>query len=267
VKTNIGHTAAAAGIAGVIKVLLALRHRPIPASLNFDEPNRHIDFAESPFYVPTTLREWAVPEGGRRRAAVSAFGFSGTNAHVVIEEAPPRPARASTAGGRYLVPLSAHTDTALHAGMRRLADWIADECTASLPEIAYNLQFHRDHFAQRAVFVASDLAELESLLRVGEPGASGGIHEAERFLAGEQIDWAALWPGERHDRTPLPTYAFDRARHWFTENDTVYSADTGQGAPPRPQPDDDIRSLLHRLRAGEISEQEAEATMEVILGE
>ncbi|NUR60148.1 MAG: zinc-binding dehydrogenase, partial [Catenulispora sp.] len=267
VKTNIGHTAAAAGIAGVIKVLLALRHRQIPASLNFAEPNRHIDFADSPFYVNTVLRDWTAPAGGLRRAAVSAFGFSGTNAHVVIEEAPPRAARASTIGGPYVVPLSARTGTALSAGMRRLADWIAEGRVPTLPEVAYTLQFYRDHFAERAVFVATDLTELADRLRAGDGTVvPEGFPEAERYLAGEQVDWSRLWHGERHDRTPLPGYAFDRTRHWFTENDTVYSDDTDRGALP-PGPDDGIRSLLHRLRAGEISEQEAEATMEVMLGD
>ncbi|MCB0208007.1 MAG: methyltransferase [Anaerolineae bacterium] len=87
VKTNIGHTLTAAGVAGVIKVLLALKHKKLPPSLHFDVPNEHIDFAESPFYVNTDLKAWP-SESGPRRAAVSSLGYSGTNAHLVIEEAP-----------------------------------------------------------------------------------------------------------------------------------------------------------------------------------
>ncbi|MCB0195541.1 MAG: SDR family NAD(P)-dependent oxidoreductase, partial [Anaerolineae bacterium] len=85
VKSNIGHLATAAGVAGVIKVLLALKHKQIPPSLHFEQPNEHIDFETSPFYVTTELKDWEV-ESGPRRAAVSSFGFSGTNAHLVIEE-------------------------------------------------------------------------------------------------------------------------------------------------------------------------------------
>ncbi len=88
VKTNIGHLGAAAGIAGLIKAVLALEHRQIPPSLHFDRPNPLIDFDASPFRVPTALEEWPAP-GHPRRAAVSAFGIGGTNAHVVLEEAPP----------------------------------------------------------------------------------------------------------------------------------------------------------------------------------
>src|SRR5262249_41458519 len=88
IKTNIGHTTAAAGVAGLIKVLLSLEHRQIPPSLHFEKGNSQIEFENSPFYVNTNLREWNVESGGTRRAAVSSFGFSGTNAHLVVEEAP-----------------------------------------------------------------------------------------------------------------------------------------------------------------------------------
>ena len=88
VKTNIGHTTMAAGVASVIKVLLSMQHQQIPPSINYEIPNEHIDFASSPFRVNTELCKWDVPYGKKRMAAVSAFGFSGTNCHIVIEEAP-----------------------------------------------------------------------------------------------------------------------------------------------------------------------------------
>jgi acyl transferase domain-containing protein len=276
IKTNIGHTAAAAGIAGVIKVLLALQHRQIPVSLNFTKPNRHINFADTPFYVNTTLQEWVAPMDQPRRAAVSSFGFSGTNAHLVIEEAPSRSLRPSTVHRPAVVPLSARTVTALRSGMLRLADWIAEVPGPTLPEVAYNLQMFRDHFMERAVFVANDLADLERQLRMtaagdaprtptsAEPDASELI---ERYLAGEDADWESLWYGEKHDRISLPTYAFDRTRHWFTEHDTVYADGPGLEPPPSPETNGDLRSLLHRVRTGDISEREAEMEMEAILGD
>ena len=97
VKTNIGHLDAAAGVAGLIKAVLALRHRQIPPSLNFEQPNPRIEFASSPFFVASELTEWPAVNGPRR-AGVSSFGIGGTNAHVVLEEAPQ--ADGSTPGGR-----------------------------------------------------------------------------------------------------------------------------------------------------------------------
>lgn len=88
VKTNIGHTTMAAGVASVIKVLLSMQHQHIPPSINYETPNEHIDFASSPFRVNTELCKWEAPYGKKRIAAVSAFGFSGTNCHIVIEEPP-----------------------------------------------------------------------------------------------------------------------------------------------------------------------------------
>jgi polyketide synthase PksN len=88
IKTNLGHTVGAAGVAGVLKILLALKHKKIPPSLHFEKGNSNIAFEDSPFFVNTTLREWQAEPGARRCAAVSSFGFSGTNAHLVIEEAP-----------------------------------------------------------------------------------------------------------------------------------------------------------------------------------
>ena len=87
VKTNIGHTEAAAGVAGLIKAVLALEHKQLPPSLNFTQPNPNIDFADSPFFINTKLAEWQT-NGTPRRAGVSSFGIGGTNAHVLLEEAP-----------------------------------------------------------------------------------------------------------------------------------------------------------------------------------
>ena len=87
-KTNIGHTEGAAGIAGIIKAALAIQHRQIPAHLNLENPNPLIPWDELPIKVPQSLTPWTAPEGGKLRAGSSSFGFSGTNAHVILEEAP-----------------------------------------------------------------------------------------------------------------------------------------------------------------------------------
>ncbi|HLL47705.1 MAG TPA: polyketide synthase, partial [Longimicrobiaceae bacterium] len=110
-KTNLGHLDAAAGVAGLIKTALALEHREIPPSLHFENPNPKIDFENSPFYVNRTLSEWRAG-GGPRRAGVSSFGIGGTNAHAVLEEAPPRPASGPSRSWQILT-LSARTGPAL----------------------------------------------------------------------------------------------------------------------------------------------------------
>ncbi|HVT61657.1 MAG TPA: amino acid adenylation domain-containing protein [Thermoanaerobaculia bacterium] len=160
VKTNIGHLDTASGVAGLIKTVLALTHRAIPPSLHFVAPNPEIDFAAGPFYVNAALREW--PAGGTpRRAGVSSFGIGGSNAHAVLEEAPPA-APSGPARRWQLLVLSARTATALEAATDRLAHFLeqpadrAADATAApppLPDVAYTLQVGRKAFAHRRALV------------------------------------------------------------------------------------------------------------------
>jgi acyl transferase domain-containing protein len=169
VKTNIGHTATVAGLAGLIKVLLAFRHRQIPPSLHFRTPNADIDFGSSPFFVNTALRPWQPPAGVPRRAAVSSFGFSGTNGHVVVEEAP-AVSRTTTGTGRppHLFCLSAKTGPALRQRVRQLARWLeATVASAGAPDpadVSFTLGAGRSHFGHRLACVATDLPDLHRLL-------------------------------------------------------------------------------------------------------
>lgn len=166
VKTNIGHTLAAAGIAGLIKVLLALRHRAMPPSLHFEMPNRHLDFESSPFEVTTALRDWPTPPGRPRRAAVSAFGFSGTNAHLVVEEAPPVPAAHRELGWHWqLVTLSALTEDALMARCADLRSWLGrDGRGAEFEVIIYTLNAGRSNWPVRLALLARNSDDLASRL-------------------------------------------------------------------------------------------------------
>ncbi len=235
IKTNIGHTAAAAGVAGVIKVLLSFRHGKLPPSRNFERPNPLIDFANSPFFVNTELRDWPPDPARPRRAAVSGFGFSGTNAHVVLEEAPHRARSVPPPQPVVAVPVSAHTPTALDARLDRLAAWLDGPGGAySLPEIGYNMQVFREHWPVRAVFLARDRADLARQIRDRAPFTQreGDVADlAARYLAGQDVDWRAWWAGARCDRIPLPGYQFDRHRYWFTDVDCVYGDGTdGAGA-------------------------------------
>ena len=149
VKSNIGHLDTAAGVAGLIKAVLALEHKSVPPTLHFSHANTKIDFRNSAFYVNTELSEWRCP-GGPRRAGVSSFGIGGTNAHVVLEEAPP--AMPSRHRRPYcLLALSARTPTALEAATDRLAHYLSQHPSADLGDVAYTYQVGRKAFNHRRV--------------------------------------------------------------------------------------------------------------------
>jgi phthiocerol/phenolphthiocerol synthesis type-I polyketide synthase E len=157
VKSNIGHLDVAAGIAGLIKTVLSLEHREIPATLNFDGPNPRIDWDASPFYVVDRLTPWS--DGPTpRRAGVSSFGIGGTNAHVVLEEAPAPVATDREPRQEQLLVLSAKTPTALEAATSRLADHLKASEDA-LADIAYTLQSGRREFQHRRAVVVADVAD------------------------------------------------------------------------------------------------------------
>nr|WP_277419954.1 type I polyketide synthase [Xanthomonas bonasiae] len=162
-KPNVGHMDAAAGIGGLIKMAMAMRHRRIPPSINFHTPNPRIDFLSSPFFVNTELREWDCGEVPRR-GGVSAFGVGGTNAHVVMEEYvddAERPAHSSC----LVLPLSAKSEVALSRVERRLADYLEGGAAADLRDVAFTLQRGREAYAWRSAVVASRREEAVAALR------------------------------------------------------------------------------------------------------
>ena len=146
IKSNLGHLDAAAGVAGVIKVALALRHRQLPPTLHYQSPNPQIDFENSPFYVADALQSWQ-SYGTPRRAAVSMFGLGGTNAHILLEEAPEIRPIAPTEQSQLLL-FSAQTATALDKITRETADYLAQQ-SPNLAEVAWTLQIGRERFAHR----------------------------------------------------------------------------------------------------------------------
>ncbi|WP_438018420.1 SDR family NAD(P)-dependent oxidoreductase [Sorangium sp. So ce315] len=164
IKTNIGHTTAASGLAGVIKCVLALKHRRIPPSLHFERGNSHIDFDNSPFYVNKELRDWETAPGVRRVAAVSSFGMSGTNAHMVLEEAPPS-TRAHAERPGYVVALSARTAAQLREHVEGLLRHCEEHPGLDCGNVAYTLLVGRKHFEHRLACVAGSTDELGSRLR------------------------------------------------------------------------------------------------------
>ncbi len=184
VKTNIGHLDCAAGVAGLIKTVLALEKGMIPPSLNFDVPNPQLGLEGSPFYVNTELRPWE--SDGPRRAGVSSFGIGGTNAHVVLEEAPRAAppavapaAPAATAARWQVLPLSGQTPTALEAVATRLASHLEDHPELAAEDVAYTLQVGRRPLRRRRIVVCRDTADAVAALR-GEDAERVGTGAAER---------------------------------------------------------------------------------------
>ncbi|HEX5706032.1 MAG TPA: type I polyketide synthase, partial [Pyrinomonadaceae bacterium] len=186
VKTNFGHLDAAAGVAGLIKAALAIEHRELPPSLNYEEPNPEIDFARSPFYVNTELREW--PEGeGPRRAGVSSFGMGGTNAHVVLEEAP-EAAAAPARRSHELLLLSAKTEQALERARLALAAHLRANTETNLADAAYTLKVGRKEFGRRLAVVCAGAEDAVSALEGGR--VTRGAHES-----GEEPPVVFMFPG------------------------------------------------------------------------
>ncbi|BCL17338.1 type I polyketide synthase [Micromonospora sagamiensis] len=171
VKTNIGHADTAAGVAGFIKTVLALRHRRIPPSLHFREPNRKIDFDASPFVVNTTLCDWE-PRAGVRRAGISGMGIGGTNAHVVVEEAPP-PAEAPTGRPWHLLTVSARTAEALDTAAAGVVRAVATRDGADLADAAWTLQHSRAGHPYRRFAVCASGTQAAALTVPGPASAAG----------------------------------------------------------------------------------------------
>jgi phthiocerol/phenolphthiocerol synthesis type-I polyketide synthase E len=168
VKSNIGHLDAAAGVAGLIKTILALKHKEIPRSLHFEKPNPEIDFENSPFYVNSRLSQWK-SDGSPRRAAVSSFGFGGTNAHVIVEEAPEMEVSGHSRPWKLLL-LSARTSTALEAATENLVKHFHQYPNIELADVAYTLQVGRKAFNHRRMVVCQDVEDVVSTLNAVDRG-------------------------------------------------------------------------------------------------
>ncbi|GAB3356723.1 amino acid adenylation domain-containing protein [Lysobacter tyrosinilyticus] len=234
VKSNVGHLVIAAGAAGVIKTALALTEGRIPATAHFTEPNPAIDFANSPFVVNAALSEWTSTDGPRR-AGVSSFGVGGTNAHVVLEEAPQLPLSDAAIGPQLLV-LSARTPAALSRAAVRLADHLEQEPLTNLADAAWTLSMGRKAFAHRTAVVADDLGNAIAQLRGPDLASTIG-----RTRPARQSDVVFLFPGqgatypgmgrELYESEPAFRIAFDdcadalRTELGFDLSERVFSDD------------------------------------------
>jgi acyl transferase domain-containing protein/acyl-CoA synthetase (AMP-forming)/AMP-acid ligase II/acyl carrier protein len=212
VKTNLGHLESAAGVAGLTKAVLALEHKAIPAQLYCDVLNPHIDWASAPLRVVRTLEPW--PSGAEpRRAGVSSFGFGGTNAHVIVEEAPGLPVRAPVRLSGYVLPLSAQTSTALRTLASAYVDFLSST-NEHICDICYTAACGRDHFLHRVAVTGRDSVALrESLLAWLREGATSSTDPqgiATTYMQGGAVDWAALHEGIAPRRVIVPGHPFER---------------------------------------------------------
>ena len=221
VKSNVGHTLAAAGAVGLVKTLLALRAETLPPSLHFRALNPAIALDGTPFRPITTSTPWPIQPGRPRRAGVSAFGFAGTNAHVVVEEAAPATPAAPTSGP-WLFTLSARTPAALGRRAAELAAWLDTHPDTDPAALAATLATGRMHFKERAALVANDLTAVSQWLAQladDRPGAHEPYPDAalqtlaDRYVEGDDLPLDRLWPAPRPLPLSLPGYPFERRAH------------------------------------------------------
>ncbi|RKG69028.1 acyltransferase domain-containing protein [Corallococcus sp. CA054B] len=212
VKGNVGHLDAAAGITGLLKTVQALRHGQLPPTLHFESPNPAIDFDSSPFYVNAALRPW--PSNGEpRRAGVSSFGVGGTNAHVVLEEAPRLPSSARPRRPWQLLTLSARTPGALEQASLRLMGHLESlSGEQPLADVAWTLQTGRQRFAHRRVVLARDMEEARAALARGgdAPGAEDAVDRPVAFLFPGQGTQHADMARDLYDAEPVFRAEVDR---------------------------------------------------------
>ena len=259
VKTNIGHLDAASGIASFIKTVLALKHKQIPASLHFQQPNPQIDFNNSPFYVNATLNDW--PQGNvPRRAGVSSFGIGGTNAHVVLEEAPVVP-RLETTQEPQLLILSAKTPAALDLAALNLSNYLetaylnnaplAPAAEISLADVAHTLQVGRKAFEYRRATICKTPAEAIQQLR-GQSTHKATEQPSLIFLFPGQGSQSANMARDLYETQPVFKQTLNQCARIlgdeFSLLETLYPPLSPSSPLPSPHSNRPTHSLRHRIR-------------------
>ncbi|MCP4696474.1 MAG: SDR family NAD(P)-dependent oxidoreductase [Gammaproteobacteria bacterium] len=271
VKSNIGHLEPAAGIAGILKILMMLRNKTLPATLHLKELNPYIDLAHSPFYMVDTQRPWKSLQDkqGRdmpRRAGISAFGFGGSNAHVVLEEYPE--AIMDHGPGSFLIVLSAKNEERLKAYAEKLSDFVSEPNSYGLANISWTLQSGREAMEERLAITADSHEQLKNKLKQyidGKPSVKGlyqGNVKKEKkqtrllldgdagkayinvviqsrdidklanlWISGVEFDWSLLYPQGTPKLVSLPGYPFAKKRYWVTDISQTALADKSSAEP------------------------------------
>ena len=254
VKTNVGHLEAVAGLAGLVKVLVAMQQQKIPGIVNYQSLNSYIDLQNSPFYIAAKSHEWARLKDERgneipRRAGISSFGFGGTNAHVIVEEPPAQKMINYANKSHYLVTLSAKQETILKAQLQNLMHWLDNHSTEHLENISFTLNTTRHHFAWRCAFVVATKEELQAklkqiilenqeghLIKLANEKLNSPVNNlfeklqapispndykeilksmANAYLQGHNLNWTLLHQGESCCKLSVPNYPFMLESHWI----------------------------------------------------
>lgn len=253
VKSNLGHTSAASGIAGLHKTLLSLQHQKIPKSLHFKKANTHFNFQDSPFSVNTKTQGWTPQPGSPRRAAISSFGISGTNAHIVVEEYTRKSQQHSIQQDSTIFVCTGNSEENLRANLSAIKDYISRTPDLSINDICHTLQIGRDHKVHRIAIVIDSTEELSEAIRLYLSGSENNntVHhkstastlpdifdshdlksvindwlKSKDYLKicrlwanGIDIDWSSF-PQTTHARKiQLPGYVFSKSRFWIPEKD------------------------------------------------
>lgn len=260
VKANVGHLLASAGVAGVLKALMALEYRMLPPSANFRVQNSHLQLVSTPFYINQELKNWENFNSIPRRAAVSSFGFSGTNAHLVLEEAQLVEPNFDNAGklpilGKYIFVLSAKTKEQLIDYASSIKNFVEAHFEMNLGNLAHTLQIARQHYDARISFIFESREELlEKLSRIAQFEFGEDIYQdsinntisallnneddinllleewltsnkvekiSQLWASGVKIDWTKLKDFCLYRRIGLPGYPFARTRHWIEPDDSM----------------------------------------------
>jgi acyl transferase domain-containing protein/acyl carrier protein len=244
VKANLGHTTAAAGVAALLKILLSLKHGALPPQIHFDAPNRHIPYSASPFRINTTLEEWRRDGAYPRRAALSSFGFSGTNAHAILEEAPPGQPHTLVAGDTdFWILLSAKSTEGLVRRAAELKRWIESQVrNVSVLDLSFTLATGRAALEERLAFLARDIGQVceglkqflgsrsNTKINLYRGSASRDAARSEPttlgagWVSGMSVDWEDAYSGLAPRRLHLPAYSFERTRYWYDTPDPQESA-------------------------------------------
>jgi polyketide synthase PksN len=259
VKSNIGHTSAAAAMAGIHKILLSMKHKKLVPTIHVKTPNEHFDFKNSPFVINTETKEWNSSNGVLRRASISSFGYSGTNAHAVIEEYDT--SRYLTQSDRDeqgieeehpgVFVLSAKNATQLKIYAENMRNYLVSNMNTAIINLLYTLQTGREPMEERLAIITSSVDDLmDKLSRYLSNGAdskdilqgrvirnklrnkgsqvqNNGNEDkkdtltklAEQWIAGEAVEWEKSYSDKEPRKIPLPTYPFEKEVHWLKRKD------------------------------------------------
>ena len=259
IKTNLGHTLTSAGVVGLIKVLLSFKNKQIAPSIHYNRSNRHLKIEETPFYVADKLQDWEVKNDQPRRAALSSFGFSGTNCHVVLEEPQEVPIAKESVVTPELFVFGAKTESQLIRMLQQFTIFMSSRKNISLSDVSYTLCVKRNHFKYRAAVVASTREELieniEKIITTNDFSSNSKktnqeefqeinhilipfldslrdiisidqkkkdlTHLANFFVTGYKFDLAKLFEKRSCQIVDVPAYPFDEESYWIGNLETT----------------------------------------------